>query len=306
MRKISLVAWVWVIWFMGSITPAQEKMTGGVTVIDGAGKEIKLKSWKLLAGTWNLSWLADKAAPPDKKKKETAGEGPQALDFREDKSTSFQNGIRTLVPLSSIRTIDYDNEKKTMAVTCAAADGKDQILTGTTKYVGINKLLLEGEVDLGDLGVATVKFQGGHPKDGIRGLRFADAKPAGATTGKIAVLAQDKEKHQVAELVPLYRSLSGQLQILPTLYFKTTVKINVAKIQKIRHVEAEGKNHVSHDYEITLHDGAKHTLTLLDRNPDDPKTAPVLVGLVGRVPAGYKLFPPHTISEVQFEEGKKE
>jgi hypothetical protein len=30
----------------------------------------------------------------------------------------------------------------------------------------------------------------------------------------------------------------------------------------------------------------------------------VLEGLMGRVPAGYKLFPMHTIGEVQFEESK--
>jgi hypothetical protein len=274
----------------------------GLVVIDNAGKEVKLKSRKFTNGTVHLSWLAEKA-PADKKKLAVA-QGPEALEFRELKSTTFEEGIKTLVPLSAIRKIDYD--KKVITITLVNAEGKDEVLRGSTEFVRINKLAIEAEADLGALGVATVKYLGGHLKDGIRGLRFASPKPLPAATGKQAVVvAQDKEKHTVFDLMPVYRQANGSLQLSPTLYFKPKAKVDVTKIQKLRHIESENKKLESYDFEVTLDDGVKHTLTLLKKNPDDAK-AGTLVGLVGRVSAGYKLFPmPHTLGEVQFESKKE-
>jgi hypothetical protein len=271
---------------------------GGLTVIDNAGKEVKVKSWKFLAGTVHLSWLA-KANPPKKDEPVKVPKGPEALEFRENKSTTYEEGIKTLIPISSIRKIDYD--KKTVTVTVVKLGGKEEVLKGSTEFQRINKITLEAEADLGNLGVAAVKYLGGHLKDGIRGLHFADPAPAVAPpTGKPAlVIAQDKEKHEVFDVQPLYKKANGSLHIVPTLYFKTKVKIDLAKIKKLRHIESENKKVQSYDFEVTLQDGAKHTLTLLKSNPDDVKSG-TLLGLVGRSSVGYKLFPlPHTIQEVQ-------
>src|SRR5262249_7361921 len=156
---------------MASGAGEKKAATGTLTVIDAKGKEATLKTWKLLDGsTMHLSWLA--APPADQKSK--APEGPQWLSFREGKYTTYQEGILTLVPLHSVRKIDYDNEKKTVTVTVRGAGDKDASITGSTKYKGLNKLTLEAEADLGELGVAAVKYHGGAPKDGIKGLRFAD------------------------------------------------------------------------------------------------------------------------------------
>src|SRR5262245_51141094 len=63
-----------------------------ITIIDTAGKEQKLKSWKYTSGTRRLTWLADK-------KEKGKNAGPEALEFREDDSTTYAEGVLTLVPL---------------------------------------------------------------------------------------------------------------------------------------------------------------------------------------------------------------
>src|SRR5438128_1743779 len=90
---------------------------GTLVVVDAAGKEQKLKAWKFVAGTRHLSWLAtpvpakecdDKEPAKGDKPKPPAG--PEALEFREENSTTFRNGILTFVPLDRLRAIDYDAE----------------------------------------------------------------------------------------------------------------------------------------------------------------------------------------------------
>ena len=71
----------------------------------------------------------------------------------------------------------------------------------------------------------------------------------------------------------------------------------------LRQVPAPDKKQaVSHEYEVTHVGGAMQKLTLLDNTQLEDNQQAVLVGLVGRVPAGFKLFPPHTIAEVRWEE----
>src|SRR5579872_3738653 len=99
-------------WAVAADEPA--KPDGKMLVVtDGNGKEHKLKTWKFTSGTRKLSWLAaaDKEADPKDKPdgKETAqpkappkaqpAAGPEALEFREENSTNFREGIMTFVPL---------------------------------------------------------------------------------------------------------------------------------------------------------------------------------------------------------------
>src|SRR5712692_1347230 len=63
---------------------------GTLVVIDSAGKEQKLKTWKFVHGTQRLAWLApakakDKDAKDPDKSKPAAG--PEALLVREENST---------------------------------------------------------------------------------------------------------------------------------------------------------------------------------------------------------------------------
>src|SRR5262249_45258979 len=156
----------------------------------------------------------------------------------EEKSTTYEKGILTLVPVASLRKLDYDYDKKLVTAVVATAGGKDETLVGTTKYKGINQVVIAGETDLGELGFAEAKFQGGNPKSAMLGGRFPNPKPAPEVKGSTAVVIadeKDKPKHTVSDLSVLYQQADGTYRTLPQLMFKTTVKIDLGKIASLRH-----------------------------------------------------------------------
>jgi hypothetical protein len=282
--------------------PEKKAEANDLVVLDGAGKEVRLSTWKFLSGTRLLPWLAPGERP--KGKQEPASE--EALELREEGSTTFQKGILTLVPVTALKQIDYDAEKMTVRVTYLRAGEKgpeEGVLTGSTRYRGINKLTLEGEVDLGELGKAAQKVHGGSAK-GARSIRFPSPKPVPAAKGRPAyIIGKDKEKtvHPVTDVQALYAVSRSKAVLIPKLMFKATVKIDLAKLDRLRVPEDDREGGDGYDFEVTLKGGKQLTLTLLtETNPEDGKPAQ-LQGLVGRVPAGYKLFPPHTLVEVQFD-----
>ena len=265
------------------------------------GKEVKLIDWRFSLGTRRLSWL--EPAPVSPKTKTPTG--PEYLEFREDKSTTYANGILTLVPMSSIKKMDYDREKKNVAVVVATA-GKDETLAGTTKFIGANKITIEGDAVLEGLGAATVKFQGGS-NDGVHGVRFPNPKTVAPVKGAATTItADDKEKtkHTAFDLQPIYL-VDGSYRTLPYVSFKKTVKVDLDKIVRLKFIPSSDKNVISHEFEVTLRDGNKHVLSMLTTIEVDKKKSMTFVGLVGRVPVGYKLFPPHTMLELQVAEEEK-
>jgi hypothetical protein len=278
--------------------PTEKKVDPPLVILDAKGKEVKLVTWDLAAGTRRLPPADGKEPPPLRG-------GPQYLEFREEKSTTYEAGILTLVPVKSLRRIDYDYDRKAVTAVVAVAGGKDEKIAGTTKYKGINRLTIEGDADLGDLGFASVKFLGGNPMGGVTGLRFPNPQPAPEVKGPTAVVVgQDKEKthHNVVDVTALYQRADGGSQFVPALHFKKTVRIELAKIAALRHIEAEDKKQTSYDFDVTLEDGAKHTLTLLTKVELEGGKPATLVGLIGRVPVGYKLFPAHTVAELRMPE----
>ena len=267
-----------------------------LVVPPAGGKEVKLVDWRFTLGTRRLD--LDGNPPPKAKGKKPMG--PEYLEFREDKSTTFQDGILTLVPLTSLRKLDYDNDKKTVTAVVVQSDDKDVTLTGATKFKGINKLVLEADAVLEGLGNAVVKFNGGTP-DGLRSIRFPQPRAAVEAKGTIAsIVAADKEKtkHAAHDLLPLYL-VDGTYRLLPYVMFKKTVKIDMDKIASLRFIPSEDKKKISYDYEVTLRDGAKHTLTILTKIDLEKAKSAVFEGFIGRVSVGYKLFPPHTIKELR-------
>src|SRR5262249_803863 len=138
------------------------------------------------------------------------------------------------------KALEYDGEKQTVMASVflgEKADG-DLKLTGSTKYAGINKVAIEAEVDKGAAGIAAVKYQGGAAKGGVRAIRFPPPKPAAGVKGRPAFVSiEDKEtKHaeQVFDLQPLYRLADGGERLLPVLFFKKTLKLDVGKIARLR------------------------------------------------------------------------
>jgi hypothetical protein len=292
---------------------------GTLLVIDGNGKEHKLKEWKFTQGIRHLAWLAPEGKgekePPEGKKEPPEGKqprpgprqkapqgGPEAFEFRDEQSTNFVKGILTYIPLDRLRALDFDDMKQTVTVRVATGPkpDTDAVVTGTTRFTGINKISIEASVDKGELGVAEVKFLGGVPK-GIRGVRFAAPKVEEAKPGRPAVVTVAdkpgvKNVQPVTELQALYTLADGE-KVSPLLFFKKTLKIDVAKIKRLA---AAGEGDEASALTVTLKDGEEQTLTLLTEVMLDGKQAR-LEGLLGKVPAGYKLFPIARVGAVDFD-----
>lgn len=274
---------------------------GTLVVVDAAGKDQKLKSWKFTAGVRRLGWLA--AGDKTDKKGRPDATGPEALMVREESKINFLAGVLTLVPLDRVRSIDFNAEKETLTVRAATSDKaeEDARLTGTTAYKGINKVTLEAEVDKGDAGIAEVTYQGGVARGGIRAIRFPAPRVQAEKPGRPAVvLTADRDirkTHKVSDLVPLYLLKSGREKTAPLLMFRKTLKLDVSKIKKIAAGAEDGDDVV---WQVVQKDGDDSTLTLLQTATVDGQSAQLL-GLVGKVPVGYKLFPVRRIVAVHFD-----
>jgi hypothetical protein len=292
---------------------------GSLIIIDANGKEQKLKAWKFTIGTRHLTWLAPAAPaeePKEKDKDKDKGKtekkpmpvGPEALEFRDDHSTNLAQGIMTLIPLDRLRSIDYDNEKQFVTVRVATSDKpeEDLILKGTTKFAGENKLVIAAEVDKGDMGIAEVKFLGGTKKAGaIKGVRFPPPKAPAAhpATRAARITATDKEKteHKITDLHVLYEQGGATMTLSPTMTFKKTLKVDLAKVKKMK-VRA-GKAKEDPECDVTFANGEEQTLTVLRDSQIDGKRS-LLEGFIGRSKAGYLVFPLGTVAELQLDEAK--
>lgn len=294
--------------------PDKAPADGGLVIVDARGKEQKLKTWDFVIGTRRLNWLAptgkkdpdkkdDKGIKDDKTPRRPVTprpQGPQALAFRDENSTTWVDGVLTLIPLDRLRSIEFDNENATATVRVATSDKADgdAVLTGTTRFPRVNKIIVEAEVDKGELGVAAVKFQGG-VKNGIKAIRFPAPRASAPAAGRPAVVvvnvdSKKKATERVTDLQVLYRTASGE-KLSSTLLFKKTIKVDVAKLKKLVAVGEGGA-----EWQVVLKDGNDETFTLLQTGELDG-TRVSLEGLIGKVPAGYKLFPIHVVAEVQLD-----
>lgn len=278
--------------------PAPRKGGNLLTAIGANGKEASFKKWKIVQGTRKLTIEpADKddARPP----------AQDYLEFREDNSTTFKDGIVTLVPIGSLRQMDYDEAKRTVAATVVEAGGKEAVLTGTTRFVGLNKLTIDVEVEVGELSTTNLKLQGGmaNAMPQIAGFRFPASQPAPKAAGPIAVITgieKDKTVFKVHDLRALYRFKDSD-RISPYLLFKKDVKIEVANIVKLRKAPAENKKQAPIDYEVTTAEGKQNLILVKDIYPDNGQAGQFL-GLIGKVGPGYRLFPLHTLTEMRKDE----
>ncbi len=269
-----------------------------LVVPPAGGKEVKLVDWRFTHGTRQLAFTGDAAVTPK-------GKAPEFLEVREEKTTTYKNGIFTFVPLTSIRKLTYDREKKLFAAVAISDSGEDVTLGGSTKFTS-NKITIEAEALLDGLGAATVKFHGGIDK-GLHSVAFPTPKAPEKAKGAAAIVtADDKEKtkHTAHDLRPVWL-VDGQYRVLPYMMFKKTVKVDWDKLAGFRFVPSEDKKKISTDYEITLKDGVKHTLSILSTVELEKKKTMTFVGLVGRVPVGYKLFMLDAIYEYKLAEDEK-
>jgi len=253
------------------------------TIVDATGKEITPTKWSFAFGTRKLTFLPD---------------APEAFELRETNSTTFKDGIITWVPLQRIEAIEYDSEMQTIRVRVVSVK---EPLTGSTRFKEVNQLVLETETDAGNNGIAAVKYRGGLPRTGIRAIRFPlmkqtdPMKESGdAYTIRIAEAKGKGSSVIVRDLRPLYW-LDRTERFGTALWFKKSLKIDMADIEQFAVVQPPTKAAPA-ECEVVKKDGTSLGLTLLATAPPESKTGQLL-GLVGRVDAGYRLFPIHTISE---------
>jgi hypothetical protein len=290
-------------------TPKPEKTTPiSAVLIDAASKKHDLKEYEFTFGTRRLGWLASSDEKPEKPTKGKKGrvartpkQGPEAFVVRDDLKINFLAGVVTLVPLTQLREISFDEEKQTMTAR-AAINGKkedDVKLVGTTKYKNINKFTLEADIKIGD-GVATQTYLGGVPAKGVQSISFAIGEVEAAKPGRPAVVVtadgEATRTHKVWDLQPLYQSGTKET-VSNTLHFKKTLKLDITKMEKISLSSEEGRSVV---WEVKPKDGEAATLTLIE-NAGTEEQELDLVGLVARVPEGWKLFPVKRIKSIVFD-----
>ena len=272
---------------------ADDPKPAGPTIVDGAGKEVALKTWAITAGTRKLTWLAKDGAA-----------APEALAFRDVNSTLYVEGVMTLIPLDRLESLTYDTTKQTVTAKVA---GVEKPLEGSIRYKEINQIAIEADADRGAAGVVALKYRGGVLKGGIQAVRFPGAKAGPAPTGdKTFVTVADKgatHTEAVYQLQALYKQADGKEVLSPAVMFKKTFKIELAQIVSMKiHDDPKAKEV---ECDVTLKDGSEQTLTLLNTMPIDGKDA-TLEGFLAAVPVGYKLYPVRCVSEIGKDEPKKE
>jgi hypothetical protein len=275
---------------MGALVRAADAPTEA-TVTDAENKEVKVTGLKFGAGTHRLAWLADPAGTTEDAKK-----GPLALELREPHSTSLAKGIITYVPVGSIESIKYDYEKQVATV---AVKGVPEPLAGTLQYKGINVLAFSGTADAKD-----TKFSGGAPgKGNIKTVAFHGAQPVSPKKGANYWQVQiDQPKAMDPTLkASNFRFLyqyAGGVEVLsesaavrkgdPLKLDDTVKQLTVVAVDQNTHVAV---------VEALIGDTEKLLVLPLEAEKDGKKGT--LVGLVGEVDAGWKMFPLHTIKTMQ-------
>ncbi len=298
------------------IGPSAVQVPAETVLLDSGDKEHKLKGEKWRAGIRHLNWLAAKEPvkqmePGEEPKKGKAPAkvapirptvGPIALEFREIPSTTFVNGVVTLIPVDRLRSLEYDSAKKTVAARVATGDNPAEItFTGSTQYKGINQVVLEAEVDRGVLGIAALKFHGGTPTGGFKKATFPVrmVEPLKMERPASVTILHEKKKvtQRVSDLQPLYQLADGTDVVAPALLFKKSLKVDLANVRKLVGSEP---GQIETTFDVTLRDGSTETLTALNHVKLDGKAA-TLIGFVGKVPGAWKVYPLHTILELEFD-----
>jgi hypothetical protein len=283
-------------WLAGAFTWAADALPAlpaptEATVTDAEGKEVKVTGLKLTVGTRRLNWLADPNGTTDDAKK-----GPLALEVREPHSTTYAKGVVTLVPVAAVESIKYDYDKQVASYT---VKGLAEPLAGTLQFKGINVLGFGGTVD----GKMTTFSGGAFTKGNIKAVAFADAKPLPARKAGLPWLVQiDQPKAMNPTLKAsnfkfLYQFPGGVEELRDAGTVRKGEPLKLDDSVKAYTSLAVDVNAGMVAAEVQVGDAEKVVLIPL-RVEQDGKTG-TLVGLLGEVDAGWKLFPLETIKSMK-------
>jgi hypothetical protein len=258
----------------------------GAEVSDADGKDVKVTGLKFGLGTRRLAWLADPSGETDDAKK-----GPLALEVREPHSTTYKQGVVTLVPLASVESVKYDYDKKLARV---AVKGLPEPLVGTLEYQGLNVLAFSGTAG----GKAATFRGGGLTKGSIKAVVFPDARPLPGRKGLSAWQVQiDQPKAmnptlKVGELKFLYQ-LPGGAEVLSD----SAAAHKGEPLRLDASVRSYTRFALDPNSRVVVADvaGDKERVVVIPPTTEKDGKAATLAGVLGEVEAGWKLFPLHTI-----------
>lgn len=268
------------------------KATGEVVVTDVDGKETRLTGAKLTTGTRRLLWLADaKGVTPDEKL------GPLAVEVREANSTTFQKGVLTLVPAGSLESARYDYEKLSVSL---SVKGLKDPLTGTLQYAKINNLGLTGTWE----GKAATFTAGVLGKGAVKTINFPEAKavvpPKGGGANwavQIVHPAAANPTVKARNLKLLYQFMGGTQRLVDAIPVRKGTPIPFDDKLTRFEILANDENTGMAAAEVELGPGTERVIAIPLTTEQDKRTG-TLLGLLGEVEAGYKLFPLHTVKSI--------
>lgn len=277
---------------------AGEPAAGELVVVDVDGKEHFLRGVKFGTGTKRLAWLADPNGTT-----EDAKTGPLALEVRESTSAMpLAQGIITLVPITSIESLRYDFDKELVSI---AVKGLSQPLSGALFYPRVNVIGISGTSS-----TKTTSFTGGvRGKPSVKSISLGGAQPhtrsKGGTSWNIRIVKTKKDEPVVVDnptltarnLKVLVSQPGGREQLLDGLPIRKGQPIPFdAKLKRFE-LLANDLNTNFAAAEIDLGSDAERVIAI-PLGPGEDKTTGTLIGILGEVDAGWKLFPLHTIKVI--------
>jgi hypothetical protein len=278
----------------GAAPDEKPKANGEVVVTGIDGKDTKLTAAKFTpTGTRRLAWLADsKATTPEDKL------GPLAVKVREQESTTLVDGVLTLIPAASLEAAKYDYEKLTVSL---SFKGRKDPIAGTLQYKGLNTLGISGTVD----GKTTTLTAGVPGKAAVKSMTFPDARPlpvakTGGLEWDVQIIQKEpaNPKLRVRNLKVLYHFPDGSERLTNELPVrKGTPVLLDEKLTRLEMLATDpNTNFAAAEVEVQ---GAPEKLVVIPLTiGQEKKTTGTVVGLLGEIDVGYKLFPLHTIKAV--------
>lgn len=269
-----------------------------VIVTDLDGQEHRLTGVAFSTGTRRLTWLADPhGSDPDSRS------GPLALAFREPNSTTYVNGVLTLVPLRHVESLRYDYERQLVTL---SVKGAKEPLIGSLEYAGVNVLGITGRGD-----GQTRSFSAGvRGQAAVRAVTFLDPvpvpqlPPGAASRGWSVRLVVSKKTAGpeppplvVRDLKPFVVLPGGAGKRLDGLPRRKGPPLTFDAHLKRFEVLALDLDRGAAAAEIETADGSEQ-LVVIPLINDAEKPAATLAGLLGEVEVGYKLFPLHTVRTI--------
>lgn len=271
---------------------ADEPAAGEAVVTDVDGKEYKVAGVKFTTGTKRLAWMADpKGATEDARK------GTTVLELREPISTTFVQGIVTYVPVASLETARYDYEKQEVSL---KLKGVTEPLIGVLGYQRpINLLGFGGTSDgkpaaftggaVGKTAVKTVTFGGTQPLSTHKGGKHWNIQIVQPKADNPTLIARN--------LKVLYSFPGGIEQLHDGIPVRKGAPIPFDDALKRFEQLAKDINTNIATAEVEVGTGPERVIAIPLTVEQDKKVG-ILVGIVGEVNVGWKLFPLHTIKSI--------